>query len=72
MKSERIKGFDSLRFVLAAWVVFGHFGFFPLLGFNQFSPSGRLAFAVYNNIVSAPAAVIVFFVISGFIHHPYR
>jgi peptidoglycan/LPS O-acetylase OafA/YrhL len=73
MKSERIKGFDSLRFVLASWVVFGHFGFFPLIGIDQESSLGRIAFGIYNNLVSAPAAVIVFFVISGFcIHYPYR
>ena len=34
---------------------------------------GRLSRALYNNAASGPAAVIVFFVISGFcIHFPFR
>ena len=69
---ERIKGFDTLRFFLALWVLFGHFGFIPLkLTSSAFL--GQLFKGVYNNAFSGPAAVIVFFVISGFcIHYPYR
>jgi peptidoglycan/LPS O-acetylase OafA/YrhL len=66
--SQRVKGLDALRFVLAMWVVFGHVGLPPV------DESERtVARAVYHNIISGPAAVIVFFVISGFcIHFPYR
>jgi peptidoglycan/LPS O-acetylase OafA/YrhL len=59
---------DTLRFVMAMWVVFGHVGLPPI------DESERtVARAVYHNVISGPAAVIVFFVISGFcIHFPYR
>jgi peptidoglycan/LPS O-acetylase OafA/YrhL len=70
----RIKGLDSLRFVLAMIVVFGHFGFVPLPGFiTKDSLVGHLFIGFYNNLISGPAAVIVFFVISGFcIYSPFR
>ena len=63
---------SSLRFLLAAWVALGHLGF-PVL---QSPEEGRvlwLARALLNNAINAQAAVIVFFVISGFcIHFPNR
>jgi peptidoglycan/LPS O-acetylase OafA/YrhL len=69
-KQRRVKGLDTLRFVLALWVVFGHFGFLPIPDslYSDWAIRG-----VYRNLISGPAAVIVFFVISGFcIHWPYR
>jgi peptidoglycan/LPS O-acetylase OafA/YrhL len=70
---DRIAGLDSLRFVAAMWVVIGHVGMPPL--FVDLDRSRWLDWGItsaYNNLVSGPAAVIVFFVISGFcIHYPY-
>jgi peptidoglycan/LPS O-acetylase OafA/YrhL len=70
LASSRVAGLDALRFVLALWVVFSHVGFVPLLsmfGLEQV----WIARGLYNNLFSGPAAVIVFFVISGFcIHRP--
>ena len=72
--ANRIKGLDSLRFWCALWVVVGHFGFLPLIdGVDLTHAAGRVSRAVYDNLTSGPAAVIVFFVISGFcIHYPFR
>lgn len=55
---DKIAGLDTIRFMCALWVVMSHIGMPPGL------PSAA---------VSGPAAVIVFFVISGFcIHHPFK
>jgi peptidoglycan/LPS O-acetylase OafA/YrhL len=50
----------------------GHFGAPPLPSFvDKTTTPGLLAIGVYNNLTSGPAAVIVFFVISGLcIHYP--
>ena len=71
--SDRIRGLDSLRFVCAMWVVFVHCGFFPLLDHvDKTKLAGKLFAVLYNNTFNASAAVIVFFVISGFcINFPY-
>jgi len=70
----RINGLDSIRFVLACWVAVGHIGLFPL--FQGIDPATRLGWllkGLYEATVNGPAAVIVFFVISGFcIHFPFR
>jgi peptidoglycan/LPS O-acetylase OafA/YrhL len=72
-ENRRVCGLDTLRFLAALWVVFGHCGSFPLMGVDRSTWVGWLANAVYGNLFSGPAAVIVFFVISGFcIHYPYR
>src|ERR1700750_1834830 len=69
---KRIKGLDTLRFILALWVVIGHFGLVPL-PVSKETIYGELGVGLYNNMISGPAAVIVFFVISGFcIYYPYR
>ncbi|MGZ5581634.1 MAG: acyltransferase family protein [Usitatibacter sp.] len=76
MNSEQggtyVRGLDSLRFVAALWVVFSHLGAAPL--FQSLDKSQVIGF-VFNGLwgilFSGPAAVIVFFVISGFcIHYP--
>ena len=71
--SDRVRGLDSLRFVCAMWVVFVHCGFFPLLDHvDKTKFAGKLFAGLYNNAFNASAAVIVFFVISGFcINFPY-
>jgi peptidoglycan/LPS O-acetylase OafA/YrhL len=65
---------DALRFVLAFWVVVGHFGIFPLFaGVDTNTPLGRTLDHGWNSLVFGTPAVIGFFVISGFcIHLPFR
>lgn len=71
---QKISGLNSIRFLCAMWVVFGHLGLFPLLtGIDTGTPAGWLLHGLYQVSVSGPAAVIVFFLISGLcIHYPYR
>lgn len=70
---DRVAGLDSLRFVLAAWVMFGHLGRLPYADLIPREGATMAVRLVYNNLISGPAAVIAFFVISGFcIHFPYR
>jgi peptidoglycan/LPS O-acetylase OafA/YrhL len=71
--TDRVSGLDSIRFICALFVFFGH-GAGPAIP-NPF-PDGsfiHLAFRGFlGSIWSGPAAVIVFFVISGFcIHYPF-
>jgi peptidoglycan/LPS O-acetylase OafA/YrhL len=72
--SLRVRGFDSIRFILACIVAIGHNGLFPLLeGIDTTSRIGWLVKGFYGASINGQAAVIVFFVISGFcIHYPYR
>jgi peptidoglycan/LPS O-acetylase OafA/YrhL len=69
---KRVLPISSIRFVLAVWVVLGHFGIPILRQHNQVDI--LWAFRVFvNNAFNGPAAVVVFFVISGFcIHFPNR
>jgi len=72
--NDRVHGLDSLRAVLAFAVVLSHNGLFPLSP-NPGSSAGigAIAKALYGTSVNGAAAVIAFFVISGFcIHFPYR
>ena len=70
---DRVSGLDSIRFICALWVYLGH-GAAPALP-NPFADGSLANFAFrgfFGNIWSGPAAVIVFFVISGFcIHYPF-
>src|ERR1700680_2457684 len=63
---------SRLRFVLAILGVVGHYGLPIFHGVAK----GRLWWvvrALFNNSINGPAAVIIFFVISGFcIHFPNR
>jgi peptidoglycan/LPS O-acetylase OafA/YrhL len=70
---KHIHGLDSIRFWAALWVVFGHGNEFPLMtGIDKNTQVGWLLNGIYNNFFSGPSAVIVFFVISGFvINYPY-
>lgn len=73
----RIVGLDAIRIVLALVVAFSHgFG----VHFQQVldkptmlaTPLGTLAWVLAGNLYNGQAAVIVFFIISGFcIHYPY-
>jgi peptidoglycan/LPS O-acetylase OafA/YrhL len=73
-EAKRVAGFDSIRLICALWVVFGHFGAFPLIeGIDKSQFIGWSIAGFYNNVFSGPAAVIIFFVISGFcINYPFR
>ncbi len=70
----RIVGLDSIRFICAFWVLIGHLGMFPLwAAIDRSTPIGLFLNRIYGLTMCAPAAVIVFFVISGFcIHYPFR
>jgi peptidoglycan/LPS O-acetylase OafA/YrhL len=74
MPEQRIRGMDSIRFILAALVVVYHTNSFPLLtGLDEGSAVGSLIKNWYQSCVNGQAAVIAFFVISGFcIHFPFR
>jgi peptidoglycan/LPS O-acetylase OafA/YrhL len=62
---DRVSGLDSIRFIAAMVVFFGHGAEPPL--------SSALAHkGILDNFWFGPAAVIVFFVVSGFcIHYPF-
>ncbi len=66
---RHVRGLDGLRFVLALWVAFGHGAFIPL----PRSLEGSVVAGLHGVIPNGAAAVMVFFVISGFcIHYPFR
>lgn len=73
MAAHRISGLDSIRFVCALWVFFGHEHAPPVVNPFAFDTFLYWVFrGIYGNMWSGPAAVIVFFVISGFcIHYPF-
>ena len=70
-RRHEIKGLDTLRFVAAATVALSHGAAFPLGDWlGKGSPPARLLVGAYDVSFDGVAAVIVFFVISGFcIHH---
>jgi len=73
VKANRIAGLDTIRAISALWVVMGHIGAPPLTaGLDESNGLARVVVGIYANFWSGPAAVMVFFVISGFcIHYPY-
>ena len=71
---QRIQGIDSIRFICALVVVLFHFGLIKEILFGP-DPQGWLLWLKtgLSYLFNGPAAVIVFFVISGFcIHFPSR
>jgi peptidoglycan/LPS O-acetylase OafA/YrhL len=69
-RARRIRGLDSIRFISAAIVVFAHTGQPPLrAGIDTHTLAGRLLDGFLGNLTSSAAAVIAFFVISGFCIH---
>lgn len=69
---SRIKGLDTIRFICACWVVLSHVPH-PESDAVRMSHFLRLLNGLFKIAFNGPAAVIVFFVISGFcIHYPYR
>jgi peptidoglycan/LPS O-acetylase OafA/YrhL len=71
--AEHVLGLDALRFIAAIWVVLSHIGLTPM--FDTWDRSTSLGFFIHASsglLFSGPAAVVVFFLISGFcIHYPY-
>src|SRR5690242_16820078 len=73
MALKHIKGLDTLRFVAAFWVVLSHVGKLPYEIFSHSNVLGKTLNGIYHNSVNGLAAVIIFFIISGFcIHYPYQ
>lgn len=69
---KRILPISSIRFVLAVWVFLSHFPY-PILSGPQPNPFLRAARFLLHNSFNGAAAVMAFFVISGFcIHFPNR
>ena len=71
--SRRVNGLDSIRFLCALTVMLFHLGLINDRLHGQ-SETGltRAAIGIFNAFFNGPAAVIVFFLISGFcIHYPY-
>ncbi len=71
--SDRIHGLDSIRFICALWVFWGHFGAPPLTeGIDLTSRLGYLMGGIGARTFTGTPAVIIFFIISGFcIHFPH-
>jgi peptidoglycan/LPS O-acetylase OafA/YrhL len=69
---DRIAGLDSIRLLAALYVVLGHGFGLPLETFLPKEGVGRWILALHGNLFPGQAAVIVFFVLSGFcIHWPH-
>lgn len=69
---KRIAPILSVRFFLALWVFLSHFPY-PVFTEDQSNPVLWVVRSVLRNSFNGPAAVITFFVISGFcIHFPNR
>lgn len=70
---QHVRGIDSLRFVAALWVAFGHGAALPVKELLSGAGAiGKFLTAANGVMYCGPAAVTVFFVISGFcIHLPY-
>ena len=70
---HRIAGLDSIRFVCAMLVVFDHMGTLNFTRPHGLHGIGKLLWTLQDHVMNGPAAVIVFFLISGFcIHFPCR
>ncbi|MDF9798348.1 peptidoglycan/LPS O-acetylase OafA/YrhL [Catalinimonas alkaloidigena] len=71
-----IQGMDSLRFILALWVVLGHHDGIReslTLWLDKDQLLERYLIGLSGNLFVGVAAVIIFFIISGIvIHFPYR
>lgn len=69
-RGDYISGIDSLRAIAALTVLFGHLGCLPL---NLFKDQQGNFFALIRLVLgclfNGPAAVIIFFVVSGFFIH---
>ena len=72
-RRDRLQGLDSIRFVCAFLVVLGHISFTDPIHGSHAVGLIKVAIGLYNVVFVGQAAVIAFFIISGFcIHFPYR
>ncbi len=70
--ADRVGGLDSIRFICAIVVFFRHGAAPPLVPAADHSTMLGIMRGIYGNVWNGPAAVIVFFIISGFcIHYPF-
>ena len=71
-EGEHLYGLDTIRFLCALWVFFSHLGIPPInAGIYGTWSAEWIVRGLTNNMWNGPAAVIVFFVISGLcIHYP--
>jgi peptidoglycan/LPS O-acetylase OafA/YrhL len=69
----RVRGLDAIRAVCAFWVAISHTGSPPITaGIDKTTPIGWVIATFDRYLWNGPAAVIVFFVVSGFcIHYPF-
>ncbi|WP_394793241.1 acyltransferase family protein [Armatimonas sp.] len=65
-KVARLYGLDSLRFILALWVVFFHIGISPIFPKTKIP---HILTTTYYLAFNGQAAVIIFFIISGLCIH---
>ncbi len=71
--SQRVRGLDTIRLALALCVVFCHIGLPIAVDPSAHSFPWSVIGALYANAFNGPAAVVCFFVVSGFcIHFPFR
>lgn len=69
---KRLAGLDSIRFVSALIVVLGHYGPPPVFGNAPETALIKIVHGIQALLFNGPAAVIVFFILSGLvIHYPY-
>jgi peptidoglycan/LPS O-acetylase OafA/YrhL len=70
----RLAGIDSIRFLCASIVLLGHLHPLADLLHGEGKPLPlQIAAGAFNGLFNGPAAVIVFFIISGFcIHFPFQ
>lgn len=70
---QRVAGLDTIRLWCALFVVFFHESSPPIFGgLSRDTSLGRIVLGLYDTVFNGQAAVIAFFVISGFcIHLPY-
>lgn len=70
MKRAEIGGLNTLRFMAASFVVLSHGGAFPFAAyFPAHAGLSRILLGIYACAFNGPAAVLVFFLISGFCIH---
>ena len=72
-KVAHVNGLDAIRAVLALWVVVNHYAYGGLSFPRSDHPLIRTGLWLFEISFSGQAAVIIFFIISGFcIHWPYN
>ena len=64
-----VRGLDTLRLVAAAWVALAHGARAPLAEIAAIHPGWSLPAALNNALFNGVAAVMMFFVVSGFVIH---